>query len=379
MHQASPQNSRTPSTMMNQPKFSAKQILLTLSALITLTLSYANGFATLATDMDRPQRCQLERIYKMAGYNCANLNLKEIPQSLKSNLQIFDLSYNRIRDLNRQSFARYTDIKYLYLFENMIQNIEEGTFSDLTTLEAIDLSHNALKSIPLELFRLPILRNLYVASNALHDLERDLELLEKPIKAPLQVLSLADCWLTRLPNFGILPDLWQLNISSNPMTELDIDHFSPMCHLRSLDTNNTQIPICACQSITTELTARRVTLINIHPHCKPLFATEQNICTQGSTTTPIAPSSEYDQCMEVRKSRKLDTEAKTAWLKISLGVLGCILVFSLVLYCFHKRNAKTMENNNKFSKSPPPPINRLGGEASIVENGKREKLINDCD
>ncbi|XP_058459365.1 uncharacterized protein LOC131435467 isoform X2 [Malaya genurostris] len=366
---------------MIQPKFNGDRVLLALGALITLTLSFANGFATLATELDRPMRCQLERTYRMVGYNCANLNLKEIPQTLKSNLQILDLSFNRIRDLNKQSFARYTDVKYLYLFENMIQNIEEDTFTELTGLEALDLSSNALKSVPVEIFRLPLLRNLYVSNNALHDLEEDLMLLDKPIRAPIQILNMADCWLTKLPNFGILPDLWQLNISSNPMTELTVEQFSPMCNLRSLDLNNTQIPICACQTMTTELTARRTKILNNHPHCTPLFASEQSICAQD--VSPAPPNTDFQQCMDVRNSRILDTKAKTAWFKISLGVLTCIVVFSLILCYFHKRNVKSMKDNNNKPGKISVPIHRVmvpsGDELPIVENGNRDKLIHNCD
>lgn len=166
----------------------------------------------------------------------------------------------------------------------MIQNIEEGTFSELANLEvgclwkqlnplninlfqALDLSNNALNTIPLELFHLPLLRNLYVAYNNLANLEEDLLTLEKPIRAPLQILSLAECWLKRLPNFGILPDLWQLNISSNPMTDLTVDQFSPMCNLRSLDLNATHVPTCSCQLITSELSTRRTVIYNKHPNC----------------------------------------------------------------------------------------------------------------
>jgi leucine-rich repeat transmembrane neuronal protein 1/2 len=108
--------------------------------------------------------------------------------------QIFDLSYNRIRDIDRQSFARYDDIKLLYLQENMIQNLDENSFAHLTDLEvsicrliekknylnsiyfqAIDLSYNALTTIPVELFALPMLRNLYMQGNALLYLKLDLE------------------------------------------------------------------------------------------------------------------------------------------------------------------------------------------------------------
>lgn len=361
-----------------------KRVLLALGALVTLTLSYANGFATLPSDMTK--RCILERYQKMIGYNCADLKLKEIPQNLKSNLQILDVTFNRIRDLNTQSFARYTDVKYLYLFENMIQNIEEGTFSQLVDLEALDLSNNALITIPLEIFRLPLLRNLYVAYNNLENLEDGLLLLEKPIPAPLEKLSLADCWLKRLPNFGILPDLWLLNISSNPMTDLTIEQFSPMCNLRSLDVNNTRIPQCSCQLITVELSSRRTVLHNNHPNC----FIESAVCDQvSSTVPPPTKTEEYQQCMDIRNTRKLDTEAKSAWFKVSLGVIACIVLFMIILCYFHRRNARNMKENRKKQHNSTTnnltPIHRVMVPSSeddppkVLENGNRDKLIADCD
>lgn len=42
---------------------------------------------------------------------------------------------NRIRKLYRKTFERYSDITLLYLFENMIHWIEEGTFSQLSDLQ----------------------------------------------------------------------------------------------------------------------------------------------------------------------------------------------------------------------------------------------------
>lgn len=61
-----------------------------------------------------------------------------------NNIQVFDVSMNRIRDLTKKSFARYSDLKYLYLFENMIWVIEDGTFSDLTDLEVKHYSASLL-------------------------------------------------------------------------------------------------------------------------------------------------------------------------------------------------------------------------------------------
>lgn len=49
--------------------------------------------------------------------------------------QLLDLSYNRIREITRNSFAIYTDIKFLYLQDNMIDYIEDNSFAHLTSLE----------------------------------------------------------------------------------------------------------------------------------------------------------------------------------------------------------------------------------------------------
>lgn len=55
---------------------------------------------------------------------------------------MLDISFNRIRELTRESFSKYPNIKYLYLFENMIQWIEPGTFAQLTDLEVSEVNKN---------------------------------------------------------------------------------------------------------------------------------------------------------------------------------------------------------------------------------------------
>lgn len=85
------------------------------------------------------------------------------------------LNENRIRDLSKESFRKYTDLRYLYLHENMIQTVEIGTFTQLNYLEVLDLSSNALTTLPLELFHLSTLRTLYAADNNLFQLAGHLE------------------------------------------------------------------------------------------------------------------------------------------------------------------------------------------------------------
>lgn len=209
--------------------------------------------------------------------------------------------------------------------------------------------------------------------------------LQKPIKAPLQVLSLNDCRLQRLPDFGILPDLWQLNISSNPMKELTLDHFSPMCNLKAVDLNNTQIPICPCQVLTAELVLRRTKVMFPPLHCIPLTAAEQNLCnSEVRSQLDEGKVADFHQCMEVRNSRKLDTEAKTTWMTISGVVLLCILLFVSILYCLHKRNARIMKANRSPKKPANITINRVivphsPTQEVPAETMKSDKLLSDCD
>lgn len=77
----------------------------------------------------------------------------------------------------------------------------------------------------------------------------------------------------------IVADLLQLNVSSNPLTQINTQQFSPMCNLKVIDLNNTQMAPCTCQIITTYLKAKNVVIKNSGVYCeassegktKPLF------------------------------------------------------------------------------------------------------------
>ena len=116
--------------------------------------------------------------------------------------------------MTRESFASLTDLRFLYMFDNMINRIEDETFAKLNYLEALDLSGNGLLEVPPEIFNLPLLRNLYLADNSFTDRGFEkLQDLSKPLRAPLKILNIANNRLFKMPDFGILPDLYTLNIS----------------------------------------------------------------------------------------------------------------------------------------------------------------------
>lgn len=158
--------------------------------------------------------------------------------------------------LSRDSFSPCQDVKYIYLQTNVIVHIENNTFSDLKSLEVLDLSQNALRVVPFDIFDLPHLRNLYLEQNFFD--ANSFRLIPKTIKAPLKKLNLANNGLELIPpEFGILPELYHLNISSNLMRNLSPQQFSPFCNVKEVDLNNTAMHKCRCLEVVDFLTIVR--------------------------------------------------------------------------------------------------------------------------
>lgn len=300
----------------------------------TLTHKEINCFA-----VPEEKKCRYNRVNKMLKARCYDMNLKEIPQYLNPAIEVLDVSFNRIKKLYRSSFGKYDSVRYLLLYENMIQTIEPDTFSYLTSLEEIDLSNNALLTIPMELLQLPSLRNLYIDSNDLRDLDEDLEKLEKPIQAPLEYLNVADCGLTKIPDFGIMPFLWHLNASKNPLNNLAVQSFAQMCHLRSVDFYNTLMPACVCRSLTKYLGTRGLR-INDSIDCDIL---EESFCPNETT---LVDNTKFEECNLVI----LNKEAQNRWLYVAGGVGGFLLISICILVWFHSRNST--KRRRKMLRTP---------------------------
>ncbi|KAL5287546.1 hypothetical protein ACFFRR_008434 [Megaselia abdita] len=254
--------------------------------------------------------------------NCYGLNHYEVPQNLIKSAEVINLARNRIKVLQVYAFQRYTNLKVLKLYDNMILHVEEGTFEPLTNLEEIDISNNGLRTLPLDLFNLPSLRILYSDSNRMFDLINDLLSLEKPISAPLEYLNVADCKLDDIPDLGILPKLKHLNASSNPLSKISLDTFSSMCALESIDLTKNQIPYCECQEI--------ADLVAMH-YTKTLsdrlsFCDKDKVskCPDNITLIDkILVSSEYQQCNYLHSHPPI---SKKTWIIIGVCLAGILLL-----------------------------------------------------
>ncbi|XP_055920158.1 insulin-like growth factor-binding protein complex acid labile subunit [Eupeodes corollae] len=303
-------------------------IILQISYIIIFAKMLAFGFIS-----QDERKCKYLKVDRLTKVKCFDMNLREVPQFLSTSVEVLDLAFNRIKKLKRHSFKRYGKIKYLLLYENMIQSVEPETFAHLSSLQEIDLSNNALLTIPLEIFQLPSLRNLYVDSNDLINLNNDLKRLEKPIQAPLEYFNVAECGLQDLPDIGIVPYLWQINASSNPLKEITTETLATMCNLKSIDLLKTQMPICACHQILDYINIRKIKNTFL-PMCQIPVGAELDECPPLYNITVGLP--EYEQCNQAT----LSAAAKSTWLTIAGCLSGVFLVLLILLYCIRRRKRR---------------------------------------
>lgn len=67
-------------------------------------------------------------------------------------LKLLNMSYNKIKRLDSNSFRGMRFLRRLYLSDNLISDIGRGTFSSITRIGTIDLARNFIKKIDYQMF-----------------------------------------------------------------------------------------------------------------------------------------------------------------------------------------------------------------------------------
>ena len=61
-------------------------------------------------------------------------------------LNLLDISKNRITDIDSDAFSHFMKLNTLYLRNNKIKSVKDVWFRNMSELELIDLSHNLIQS-----------------------------------------------------------------------------------------------------------------------------------------------------------------------------------------------------------------------------------------
>ncbi|XP_068152913.1 uncharacterized protein kek4 [Drosophila tropicalis] len=105
--------------------------------------------------------------------DCRNLSLSGVPENLSSELQVLDLSHNRIPYLEQNAFlaAELQNLHKLFIRNSSLQQINPRSFTQLEILIELDLSNNLLRELQPNVFvRLIKVRALVLNGNLLQSL-----------------------------------------------------------------------------------------------------------------------------------------------------------------------------------------------------------------
>ncbi|XP_069678330.1 leucine-rich repeat-containing protein 15-like [Periplaneta americana] len=205
-------------------------------ALLLLTLLTAPWRAA-CISCPAPCRC-----YIIAGADCSNASLTQLPQALDRDLSILKVNNNSLTSLSRFTFSKlgnrvFPHLVYLSFRLNHIRNIEPSTFEGTRNLKELNLNRNKLTQINPSVFRnLHKLEKLLLEKNGFFILEKGMfrEL------TSLSVLDISENLIVDI-KFGAfkgLGSLKKLYLRSNKLIELDSDTFRDLGSLVELDLSN---------------------------------------------------------------------------------------------------------------------------------------------
>ncbi|XP_073830640.1 kekkon 4 [Musca autumnalis] len=167
--------------------------------------------------------------------DCKNLTLSSVPENLSNEVQVLDLSFNRIVYLEENAFltADLTNLHKLYIRNSSLQHIDPRTFTQLEILIELDLSNNLLKVLQANLFaRLVKVRAIVLNGNILEALGdgifQNLKYLHK--------IELKDNRLIKIANqvFVNVPLLSQIYLNNNRLNFLRKESFENVKRLTAL-------------------------------------------------------------------------------------------------------------------------------------------------
>jgi hypothetical protein len=171
---------------------------------------------------------------------CGDRNLRSVPSTINDQpVYLLNVSFNVLRTLEENALFSYESVRYLYLYNCKIVNINEKAFGRLENLTEIDLAYNRLTSISPNLFNgNQKMNKLILRRNNLDSLEWNTPILNGP--SSLSFLDLQSCKLSNISSitFSLLPNLIFLDISRNNLVLLHNDSLSSHEKLKDVNLEN---------------------------------------------------------------------------------------------------------------------------------------------
>ena len=149
--------------------------------------------------------------------------LPNVPFQALQAITTLDLSDNHIRTVPLDTFHKMKELKELFLQDNEIEKFQVGTFHSQANhnLQILDLSFNRIQRIEYDMFRFQNLQVLHLDDNQIEEIDSK----SFVDMGSLNYLSLEGNRITRLADetFQNLHNLKFLNLAFNRLTEVNFD------------------------------------------------------------------------------------------------------------------------------------------------------------
>ncbi|XP_066259947.1 toll-like receptor 2 [Euwallacea similis] len=240
-------------------------MLITIRHVILFMFFLVSLIRSASINCSKEKRCKTTRIHGFRTSDCYNMDFRTFPKCLPSNIDVIELSQNRIRKVGKEELSLYTHLTHLYLSDNLIVNLEDDTFTELSSLETLDLSTNAISKVPASIFELSSLKTLYLSNNMNINIAESIEEAMPIHQSSLTKLDISfiteEDSPTDFPDFTELPLVANLDITGDQFSVITPEHFAKLCNLQILSNHNVTTEfkdVCDCWKINNWLTSRNV-------------------------------------------------------------------------------------------------------------------------
>ncbi|XP_029163241.1 leucine-rich repeat transmembrane neuronal protein 4-like isoform X2 [Nylanderia fulva] len=263
---------------------------------------------------------------------CPNFQLSKIPLDLNPDIQVLNVTGHLLLRLTNDSLHPYKELVAISLHYLVLHKIDNAVFANQPYLEVLDLRYNIINYLPKSLFQLPYLHTLYLGHNLLYDSVFN-------VTSPLRLLELSKNLLTVIPNIGIQPTLFHLDVSYNKITSISTEDLAPFCSLKELDLTGNRIKFnasnCDCQAFNAWVRLRQIKMKSDLYKCTDPPAVLYKDCANVRFSDRTHKL--FNECLAM-KGRKMEIEKpRSFW----ISVVSCVSVFLFVvfvaLFFVHKR------------------------------------------
>ncbi|KAK8719617.1 hypothetical protein OTU49_013907 [Cherax quadricarinatus] len=229
------------------PLVSLQQLDLTrnnIGELPTGTFRQLSGLRSLKLGVNSIRKVEKDAFEGLTSLEILQLdddNILAIPWAALAKvrtLTTLSLDYNRVGVISATSLQTVIGLFHLSIAHNIIRELPQGTFSNFTDLESLNLYGNQLQNlVPESLLGLrESLKELNLGLNLLSELPQ----FDFPL---LNTLILSKNNITSLPSdaFVLLPELKMLDLSENHLSSLPVTLLHPVKKLSTLDLSMNQI------------------------------------------------------------------------------------------------------------------------------------------